>query len=42
MNCDNTNYFGYEEKKEKEKEKTMKDIFIIKSKSKIIKTKSKH
>lgn len=34
MNSDNVNYFGKVEVKEKEKKKTMKDIFIIKSKPK--------
>jgi hypothetical protein len=34
MNNDNINYFGSVDKKEKEKKKTMKDIFIIKSKPK--------
>lgn len=39
MNSDNFNYFGLVEKKEKEKKKTMKDIFIIKT---IKKSKPKH
>ena len=41
MNNDNVNYFGSVDKKEKEKKKTMKDIFIIK-KTKDNKSKSKY
>jgi len=41
MNSDSINYFGSVDKEQKEKKKTMKDIFIIK-KIKNNKSKSKY